>query len=44
MAPEILREGKCSYQSDVWSLGIVCYELAFLKHPFPSFLGKKELN
>jgi serine/threonine protein kinase len=35
MAPEILSSWACSYASDVWSLGIVLFELHFRRHPFP---------
>jgi len=42
MAPEILKQGKCSYKSDVWSLGIVLYEMTFGTHPFPEILSKHE--
>jgi len=34
MAPEILNHEMYSYKSDIWSLGIVLYELATGKYPF----------
>lgn len=38
MAPEVLRSGRCSYQSDLWSVGIIIFELLFGHHPFPELL------
>ena len=40
MAPETLLEGKATPASDIWSLGVIIYELATLKRP--DFLGDKE--
>ena len=40
MAPETLLEGKATPISDIWSLGVIIYELATLKRP--NFLGDKE--
>lgn len=34
MAPEIMNSKPYSYKSDIWSLGIVLYELLALKKPF----------
>lgn len=34
LSPEIIEDKPYNYQSDVWSLGIVVYEMATLKHPF----------
>mmetsp|Transcript_113065 Transcript_113065/g.314687 ORF Transcript_113065/g.314687 Transcript_113065/m.314687 type:complete len:508 (+) Transcript_113065:75-1598(+) len=34
LSPEIIQERPYAYKSDVWSCGIVLYEMATLKHPF----------
>ena len=34
MAPELLRGGPADYRSDLFSLGVVCYELAVGRRPF----------
>ena len=34
MAPEILRSDKYDNTGDIWSLGVVIYELYFGKHPY----------
>jgi len=34
MGPELFKNRPYNHKSDVWSLGIVLYELATLKHPF----------
>eukprot|EP00742_Colponemidia_sp_Colp-10_P007604 GILJ01008196.1.p1 GENE.GILJ01008196.1~~GILJ01008196.1.p1 ORF type:complete len:643 (-),score=109.38 GILJ01008196.1:299-2227(-) len=34
LSPEIIEEKPYSFKSDTWSLGIVLYEMATLKHPF----------
>ena len=34
MAPEILNEEKCNYKCDLWSLGIIIYELIFGETPY----------
>ena len=33
MSPEVLKGEEYSYSCDIWSLGIVLYELCLLKHP-----------
>ena len=33
MAPEVLQRKKYSFSCDIWSLGIVLFELCFLNHP-----------
>lgn len=35
MAPEVLADWRCSYASDVWSVGVLLYELYFGCCPFP---------
>lgn len=41
MSPEICQNSPYTYQSDIWSLGVVLYELCALSHPFAatSILG-----
>eukprot|EP00929_Paragymnodinium_shiwhaense_P038134 TRINITY_DN20203_c0_g1_i1.p1 TRINITY_DN20203_c0_g1~~TRINITY_DN20203_c0_g1_i1.p1 ORF type:complete len:581 (+),score=113.09 TRINITY_DN20203_c0_g1_i1:82-1824(+) len=34
LSPEIFSDGKYSFASDVWALGIILYELAWLRLPF----------
>ena len=34
MAPEIMKGGKYNYKCDLWSLGIIIYELFFKKRPY----------
>lgn len=34
MSPERLENINYSYSSDIWSLGVVVYEMATGKHPF----------
>eukprot|EP00928_Gymnodinium_smaydae_P050314 TRINITY_DN33880_c0_g1_i1.p1 TRINITY_DN33880_c0_g1~~TRINITY_DN33880_c0_g1_i1.p1 ORF type:complete len:590 (-),score=118.63 TRINITY_DN33880_c0_g1_i1:353-2122(-) len=34
LSPEIIQERPYSFKSDVWSCGIVLFELATLRHPF----------
>lgn len=36
MSPEHVREEGCTWKSDMWSLGIVCYELLTGRRPFES--------
>ncbi|KAG2482829.1 hypothetical protein HYH03_018266 [Edaphochlamys debaryana] len=37
MSPELLSNQKYSYETDIWSLGVVMYELTTLKPPFNAF-------
>merc|ERR1719487_835138 len=34
LSPEIIEERPYNYKSDIWSLGVILYELTTLKHPF----------
>ena len=34
LSPEILSEQGYGFKSDIWSLGVVLYEITMLKHPF----------
>lgn len=34
MAPEILSDQKYSFESDIWALGCILYELCMLRNPF----------
>lgn len=34
MSPQILRQDKYTYQTDIWSLGITLYYMIFKKHPW----------
>mmetsp|Transcript_139678 Transcript_139678/g.260484 ORF Transcript_139678/g.260484 Transcript_139678/m.260484 type:complete len:527 (-) Transcript_139678:10-1590(-) len=34
LSPEIIQDRPYAYKSDVWSMGVVLYEMATLKHPF----------
>ena len=43
MAPEIIMKKMYSHNSDVWSLGCICYELAELKSPFRNKEDKMSL-
>ncbi|KAL7745178.1 hypothetical protein ACLKA6_008230 [Drosophila palustris] len=41
MAPEIMCGSKCDFKSDIWSLGLVLYELCIGRNPFISVLDPK---
>merc|ERR1712228_386223 len=34
MSPEVMNQEKYSFATDVWSLGVVLYEIAMLQSPF----------
>lgn len=34
MAPELLREQKYGLEADIWSVGVVYYQLLYGKYPF----------
>ena len=34
LAPESISQGLCSFKSDIWSLGLIIYELCSLNNPF----------
>ena len=34
LSPELVERKPYGYKSDVWSLGVLLYEMAALKHPF----------
>jgi len=36
ISPECFCERKCSFSADMWSLGVIWFELVFEKHPFKS--------
>ncbi|CAD2218413.1 protein kinase [Angomonas deanei] len=36
LAPELWRQQPYSYKADIWSLGVMCYELMTLGKPFPA--------
>ncbi|KAH8394485.1 hypothetical protein KR222_011837 [Zaprionus bogoriensis] len=38
MAPEVMRGSKCCFKSDIWSLGLVLFELCVGRNPFISVL------
>ncbi len=43
MAPEIARGEKYCHAVDFWSLGVLVYDLAFLRHPFPKVSDHESL-
>lgn len=34
MSPEVLNGGEFSFENDIWSFGVVLYELLVFQHPF----------
>jgi NIMA (never in mitosis gene a)-related kinase 1/4/5 len=42
LPPEILNSSPYSFKADIWSLGVILYELCALKPPFDA--GKKKKN
>lgn len=48
LSPEIIEDQPYNFQSDIWSLGVVLYEMTTLHHPFDAdslhFLAVKILN
>lgn len=40
MAPELLRELKYGMEADIWSIGVVYYQLLYNKYPF---MGKSDI-
>ena len=36
MAPEILKLKEYTNKADIWSLGVIVFEIIFKKHPYPS--------
>ena len=43
ISPEVIKGEEYSYSSDIWSLGIILYELCLLRHPFRLLNDKKNL-
>lgn len=33
MAPEVVLHGEASKYTDIWSLGVILYEILYKKHP-----------
>lgn len=44
MSPEILNEQQYSYNTDVWSMGCVVYELIFFKCAFPKKILERNVE
>ena len=44
MAPEILKNQKYDNKCDLWSLGIIIYQLFFRRLPFQGLIGDVLLN
>jgi len=44
MAPEILKVGEYTEKSDIWSLGVIIYEILFKEHPYPCKNHKDLIN
>lgn len=43
LAPEILKENSYDYRSDIWSLGILFYQLLTFENPFENTSNKKQI-
>lgn len=44
MSPELIQHKKYTAKSDLWSVGVIMYQLIFLMHPFPGCQNFKELS
>lgn len=44
LSPEMIAQKPCSYNSDIWSLGCVAYELFLLKKAFPNPFKDQSVN
>ena len=44
LSPEIVRQEKYDFKTDIWSMGVTLYELCTFKRPFDTTIGIKDLN
>lgn len=44
MAPEILREQEYGIQADMWSLGVILFEMIFGQLPFRRFIEEQDIE